>query len=105
MQANLVHEKTTKIFFLPVIFNLLTSKEVTFLFSEEKKALRSRSSAGLLLIGCVGSLFSAMFFTLSACYAENKSKKCAFLTIKRNVVATLLQAVNGTSIEFTKIER
>ena len=55
-----------------------------------------RAVAGLLLLGCVGSSLSALFFTMSACYAGSDNKeKDLFASGKRNLVATALQFLNG----------
>ena len=55
-----------------------------------------RAVAGLLLLGCVGSTLSALFFTMSACYASSdNNEKDMFVTVKRNLIATVLQFLNG----------
>jgi len=59
--------------------------------------MTNRAVAGLILIGSLGSILSTLFFTLSACYADYyvNDEKAIFTTMKRNLIATVVQFLNG----------
>ena len=62
----------------------------------EKQNILIRAVAGLLMLGSVGCIFSALFFTMSACFAEaNHKEKACYVTMKRNMIATIIQLISG----------